>query len=105
LTNETPASIAENIEKIIRLEEDAIRRRSPVEVLTDAIGSFIGTLPFVVLQIVAFVGWVVMNTGAIPGIAVFDPFPAVVDHFIGSGAANRLRANEAEPDERDGGSP
>lgn len=75
MADEAPPSIAENIEKIVRAEEDSIRRRSRGEVITDAIGGFIGTLPFVVLQVAAFIGWVIVNAGMIPGVAAFDPYP------------------------------
>jgi uncharacterized membrane protein len=37
--------------------------------------SFAGTLYFVALQLVVSAGWVLVNTGLIPGIAPFDPFP------------------------------
>jgi uncharacterized membrane protein len=70
-----PALVAENIDKMVRVESDALRPRSHRDLITDAIGGFAGTVSFVVLQLVAFAGWIVMNAGAVPGIAPFDPFP------------------------------
>jgi uncharacterized membrane protein len=70
-----PASVAENAEKIIRLESDALRPRSRSEAITDSIGSFVGTISFVVLQVVAFGGWVIVNAGIVSQIPPFDPFP------------------------------
>lgn len=70
-----PASVAENIDKIIRVENNALERRTGREAVTDAIGGFVGTVAFVVWQLVACVGWVVVNAGRIPGIKPFDPFP------------------------------
>jgi uncharacterized membrane protein len=72
---ETPASVAENIDKIVRAEEEAIGRRSRGEAITAAIGAFVGTIPFIILQIMVFAIWAVVNAGTIPQISVFDPFP------------------------------
>jgi uncharacterized membrane protein len=70
-----PASVAENIERILRVESEALQPSSRSVAIADAIGGFIGTIPFVVLQLVVFLGWVVVNAGLIPQIAPFDPFP------------------------------
>ena len=70
-----PASVAENIDQIIRVEKNALGRRSGVAAVVDAIGGFVGTPPFVVLQILAFAGWVCVNSVKFPGIVAFDPFP------------------------------
>jgi uncharacterized membrane protein len=70
-----PASVAENIEKVIRVETEAAQPRSRSEALTDAVGRFVGRISFVVAQIVAFVGWVIVNAGTIPQVTPFDPFP------------------------------
>jgi uncharacterized membrane protein len=70
-----PASVAENIDKIIRVENNVLERRTGREAVTDAIGGFVGTVAFVVWQLVACIGWIVVNAGKIPGIEPFDPFP------------------------------
>src|SRR5438045_9700126 len=70
-----PASVADNVEKIIRVENEALQPRSRSEAITDAIGGFVGTISFVLLQVVAFAGWIVVNAGKIPQISPFDPFP------------------------------
>jgi uncharacterized membrane protein len=75
VADSAPASVAENVEKIIRLESDALRPRSRSEAITDSIGGFVGTISFVVLQIVAFGGWVIVNAGIVSQIPPFDPFP------------------------------
>jgi uncharacterized membrane protein len=71
MADAAPASVAENIDQIIRVEKDALQRRSRGEALVDAIGGFVGRPSFVVLQVLAFAGWVSVNSGKIP----FDPFP------------------------------
>jgi uncharacterized membrane protein len=56
-------------------KNETLRPRSRSEAITGAIGGFVGTISFVVLQLVVFVGWVVVNAGMIPQIGPFDPFP------------------------------
>jgi uncharacterized membrane protein len=55
LNDGAPASVAENIDKIVRTEEEAISRRSRGEAITAAIGAFVGTIPFIILQIMVCV--------------------------------------------------
>jgi uncharacterized membrane protein len=70
-----PATVAQNIEKVIQVENEALQPRSSSEAITDAIGGFVGTISFVVLQCLAFAGWVIVNAGMVPQVAPFDPFP------------------------------
>ena len=65
--------LARNVETVIRVENEVLRPRSRSEAITDAIGGFVGTISFVVLQIVASAGWVIVNAGIIS--QPFDPFP------------------------------
>jgi uncharacterized membrane protein len=73
--NRAPAAVAENIDKVIRVENETSRPRSRSEAIADAIGGFVGTITFVIAQLVAFAAWVVVNTGKIPQLPPFDPFP------------------------------
>lgn len=70
-----PTSVAANIDKMAQVEDDALRPRSHREAITDAIGDFAGTIYFVTAQLIVSVGWVLVNTGIIPGVNAFDPFP------------------------------
>jgi uncharacterized membrane protein len=70
-----PASVAKSVEKIIEVENEALRPRSRSEAITDAIGGFVGTISFVLLQMVVFAGWTIVNAGNIPQIPPFDPYP------------------------------
>lgn len=74
-TDGAPAAVADNVEKIIRIENEALLPRSRSEAMIDAIGGFVGTISFVVLQIAAFGGWVIVNAGIVSQIPPFDPFP------------------------------
>jgi uncharacterized membrane protein len=75
LPDAAPASVAENIDRILRVEKDALERRSRAEAAVDAIGGFVGTVPFVVLQSLACAAWVALNSGKFPGLVAFDRFP------------------------------
>jgi uncharacterized membrane protein len=70
-----PAAVSQNIDKIVQVESKALQPRSRSEALTGAIGSFVGTISFVVLQCLGCAGWIVVNVGVIHQIAPFDPFP------------------------------
>jgi uncharacterized membrane protein len=48
------------------------------EHIADAITRFAGSIRFVVLHLLLFGGWIVINTGVVPFIEPFDPFPFVM---------------------------
>ena len=73
--NETPETVARNIETILRLEEAAMRRRTPADRVADCIAGFVGSVVFVLLHLVWFGGWASINTGLLPVIRPFDPYP------------------------------
>jgi uncharacterized membrane protein len=64
-----------NIEALAHLEQETRQRRSRSQRLSDAITNFIGSMTFVVIHVVAFLLWVVLNLNLIPGVTAFDPFP------------------------------
>lgn len=64
-----------NIQTIAQLESEAARHRSFNDRIGDAIGSFAGTLTFVILHLAVFVLWAVVNARLVPGIPAFDPYP------------------------------
>jgi uncharacterized membrane protein len=70
-----PAFVGESAEKLIAIENEALRFRSRKEALIDAIARFVGTISFVVVQGAVTVCWAVVNAGIIPAIKPFDPFP------------------------------
>lgn len=70
-----PRSVAENIDQVVRGEEELTRRRGLDERLGDAVGGTAGTLAFVCGQLVLVAGWAAANAGLLPGVPVFDPFP------------------------------
>ena len=70
-----PALVRRNIERVMRLEEHASRSRNLLETASDATGRFVGTLTFVCVHLVLIGGWIVWNSGMIPGVVPFDRFP------------------------------
>ena len=70
----TPRTVRDNIQTIIELEEEHDRRTSLGDRLGHAIGTFAGTVTFVLLHLVALAAWVAVNTGA-TGLRPFDPYP------------------------------
>ncbi len=72
---EATSAIRRNIEAVARLEENYVRDRSLADRVADAIGGFTGSLRFVLLHIVVYGLWIVVNLRAIPFLPVFDPYP------------------------------
>src|SRR3954465_12272196 len=69
-----PRSVIENIETVIRLEEEEARRRTFGERISDAVAGFVGTILFVGVHVAVFLVWVMINTGLLP-VPRFDPYP------------------------------
>ena len=83
LQESLPECITKHIELIIGSEQAANRRRSRSETIYEYVGNSIGTLNFVVLQLIGVVLWVVINAGLIPPVRPVDPFPfPILNHFI-----------------------
>jgi uncharacterized membrane protein len=64
-----------HIDSIVKQEEAVLERRSTSERLADAVGSFTGSLLFVVLQSALLITWLLVNSGKIPSLRPFDPYP------------------------------
>ena len=57
-------TVAENIQAVVELEEGKDRQRSLSDRVADAIGSFAGTVVFVLVHLVWFGLWTAINLGA-----------------------------------------
>ncbi len=64
-----------HIDSIVKQEEEALERRSFPERLADAVGGFAGSLTFVAAQSGFLVVWLLVNSGRVPAIRPFDPYP------------------------------
>lgn len=71
----TPRTAQENIDTVIALEEEALTRRTVADRIADAIANFVGSISFVVIHLVWFGVWTVMNTGILLRQWRFDPYP------------------------------
>ena len=56
-------------------EAKSLRSRSVLTQLSDKLTSICGSTPFLVFHVVFFTAWVLVNTGKIPAIIPFDPYP------------------------------
>ena len=65
----------ENIRAVARLQKQAARNRSMAERASDAIAAVAARQGTVIAHIVWFAGWTLVNSGHIPRVQVFDPFP------------------------------
>jgi len=68
-------AVDENIGTIKIWEEAALKKRSPAEQISETITRIAGGGAMLVAHVVWFGAWVAINTGSIPGVAVFDKFP------------------------------
>jgi uncharacterized membrane protein len=74
-------AIRDNIETIAKIEAEFDRRRTRSDRIADAIGSFSGSMAFVLIHAVIIGAWVVLNLGLVPGVKPWDPFPFM---FLGA---------------------
>ncbi len=70
-----PDAVIANVDAIAADEERMTAQRTPLQRFGDAIGGFVGTVPFVGCQLALVGSWVAVNAGFVPGVTPFDPFP------------------------------
>ena len=54
-------TVQKNIDTIIRLEKEAVKNLSPVEHIADKVTNFAGSRPFILLPIICFGGWYLID--------------------------------------------
>lgn len=64
-----------NVKAIAELEKEALHERSTTERISDVITGFAGSITCLIIHIVIFATWAVVNLDLVPGIRPFDPFP------------------------------
>lgn len=64
-----------NIRTIVELEQEALHQRSLTDRVSDAITRFSGSTVFLLLHAIWFAAWILENSGVIPGLSPFDPYP------------------------------
>lgn len=56
-------------------EAKELKKRSWSVRLADDLTSTFGSIAFLSFNVVAFIFWILINTGKLPNVAIFDPFP------------------------------
>lgn len=70
------ASVSERRREFYRaFEARALRSRSILTQIADDLTSAFGSTPFLLINLFWFFFWILINTGLVPGLAPFDPFP------------------------------
>ena len=64
-----------NIEAIAHVEHELHGRRSRLERVGDGIAAFFGSLWFIAAHTVFLLIWIVLNSGLLPRLIAFDPYP------------------------------
>src|SRR5262245_48930543 len=71
----SPRVVDENINTILLWERAALHDRTPAERASDRITRAAGSGRMLFMHIVWFLLWILMNTGSVPGVPIFDKFP------------------------------
>lgn len=87
-----PSVVHENIEAVANMEQEFLRSRTRVDRVIDGIADFTGSLKFVGGHLAWFLLWFLINTGSIPGVHPFDPFPFILLSMVVSCEAVILSA-------------
>lgn len=61
--------------EILNVRADAARRRGLLEQLIARAGHFLARPGFFAAELIFHTGWILANTGVIPGVVPWDPFP------------------------------
>jgi uncharacterized membrane protein len=70
--------VSRNIRALLEVRQQFEKRKSLQDRIADTITRFTGSLTFVYLHAVLFGGWLVVNSGWVPGVKPWDPFPFVM---------------------------
>lgn len=70
--------VESNIRTVAELEQSFEQRRSPKDLIADVIGGFSGSIWFVVIHVVIFTAWFLVNSKAFPMFPHFDPYPFIL---------------------------
>ena len=69
------SAIQRNIEAIVKLEESFVKDRGAADRVADWMANFSGSLKFIAIHVIVYGAWILVNTGVLPFIRRFDPFP------------------------------
>lgn len=72
------SAVESNIHCVADLERAFEHRRRRSDRIADAISGFTGSISFVIVHLLWFTLWFLINTGVIPHAKRFDPFPFIL---------------------------
>ena len=70
--------IYRNIRALLEVRKQFEQRKGLQERIADGITRFTGSMRFVYLHLLLFGGWLILNSGIVPGVRPWDPFPFVM---------------------------
>lgn len=73
-----PNSVTANIRSVAEMQTALEAHRTMTDRIADVIGGFSGSMTFVSLHMFWFLAWFLVNTGVVPGIKKFDPYPFIL---------------------------
>jgi uncharacterized membrane protein len=67
-----------NIETIVKMEEEFLNQRSRAARIVDTSVDAVGTMPSFLIHIGVFASWILLNSGVMPAVRPWDPFPFIL---------------------------
>ena len=74
----SPSTVESNIRTVAELEHEFEQHRSTKDLIADVIGGFSGSIWFVVIHVILFTFWFLINTGVLSFLPKFDPYPFIL---------------------------
>jgi uncharacterized membrane protein len=74
-----PKNHPKRTRQIIKSFEAKALKKRPFSIkIADWLTSYFGSMSFLIINVTAFVLWILINTGRIPGLPIFDPYPHIL---------------------------
>src|SRR5688572_15869781 len=67
-----------NIETVVKMEEEFLKQRSTAARIVDVSVDAVGTMPSFLLHVAVFICWILLNSGVVPIVRPWDPFPFIL---------------------------
>lgn len=77
-TGDMSRVVHRNINALLEVRRAEERRKTFSDRIADAVTTFAGSMWCVYVHAVLFGGWLILNSGGVPGVRPWDPFPFVM---------------------------
>jgi uncharacterized membrane protein len=74
--------IRRNVSNVAAMEQELLAHRSTLARASERVAAFAGTPKFVLLHVTGFAAWIGWNSGFVPGLRRFDPYPFTFLTFV-----------------------